>query len=76
MRPRPLLVLEILERRDPGDLGKRADVERPADPMQHVDHGRLGVQPAEAQRREPEQLREGAGHHHVLRPSTSSIPAR
>ena len=58
-------MLEVLECCDAGGLGERADIERPAHPVQHVDHVRRRVQPAQAQRGEPEQLGEGAGHDHV-----------
>src|SRR3546814_11543471 len=49
-----------------GGLARRRDIERPAQPVQHVGDRCGTIAPAEAQARQPIDLREGPGHHHVV----------
>ena len=66
MRARVLHMRGVVDRRDACRDRRRIDVERPADAVDRVDHMRGPVHPAEPQRREPVDLREGARHHDVV----------
>ena len=63
---RGIEVSYILERRDAGRLRRRGDVERLAQPVEHVGDRRRAIRPAETERGEAVRLRKGPGHHHGL----------
>ena len=56
----------VLDRGDAGGHGRAVDVERAADAVDRIDDVGRRHHPAEAQVGEAVDLREGAGHHHVL----------
>ena len=59
-------MLGIADRRNAGRDRRLAHVDRPADTVERRDHVRGPVEPAEAQRGETVDLREGAAHDDVL----------
>src|SRR3546814_10968610 len=59
-------VVAISHGGDAGGLGRLAYVEGAAHAVQHVDHRRRAVGPAEAQGGQPMDLREGAQHDDVV----------
>ncbi|QTK81316.1 Hypothetical protein AT6N2_L0385 [Agrobacterium tumefaciens] len=56
----------VADRSSTGSDSRRAHVERAAHPVQRIDDGGRAVHPANAQGRETVDLREGAGHHHIV----------
>ena len=57
----------VADRRDAGGDRRRVDVERSADAVDRIHHMGGAVHPAEAERGEAVDLREGAAHHDVFR---------
>ena len=55
----------ILDRSQTGSQRRAGVVERAAHPVDHIDHLFRAVAPAEAERGEAVDFREGPGHHHV-----------
>ena len=66
MRLRHLLMRGVLDRRHRRQHRRRRDVERPADAVHRIDDMGRPEHPADAQRGETVDLREGVGHHGVF----------
>ena len=56
----------VHHRRSSGSDCRSADIERPANPVQHLRHMERAIGPAEPQGRQAVNLRESTGHHHIV----------
>ncbi len=66
VRLRHLLMRGVLDRRHRRQHRRRRNVERPANAVDRIDDAGRAEHPADPQRRQPVDLREGVGHHRVL----------